>query len=62
MQFERCPKAEVMKHVGDASALIPAMASINRDVLENATKLKFIIQFGVGLEGVDMEQVMKTTA
>ena len=43
------------EQVRDFEILIPAMAKITREVMLAAPKLKLIQQFGVGLEGVDLE-------
>jgi phosphoglycerate dehydrogenase-like enzyme len=39
--------------VGEVSALIPSMARITSAVIEAAPRLRLIVQFGAGLEGVD---------
>ena len=39
--------------VGEAEALIPSMARITAAVIAAAPRLKLIVQFGAGLEGVD---------
>ena len=39
--------------VGEAEALIPSMARITAPVIAAAPRLKLIVQFGAGLEGVD---------
>jgi D-3-phosphoglycerate dehydrogenase len=39
--------------VGNASALIPFMGAVTEAVIAAAPRLKLIVQFGVGLEGVD---------
>ena len=43
------------EQIRDFEVLIPAMAKITREVMLAAPKLKLIQQFGVGLEGVDLE-------
>ena len=43
------------EQVRDFEVLIPAMTKITREVMLAASKLKLIQQFGVGLEGVDIE-------
>jgi phosphoglycerate dehydrogenase-like enzyme len=39
--------------VGTASALIPSMARITAEVMDAAPRLRLIVQFGAGLDGVD---------
>ena len=41
------------EQVGEAAALIPSMARITAAVIAAAPRLKLIVQFGAGLEGVD---------
>ena len=43
------------EQVGEAEALVPSMGRITRAVIEAAPNLKLIVQFGAGLEGVDLE-------
>ncbi|HLA77225.1 MAG TPA: 2-hydroxyacid dehydrogenase [Vicinamibacteria bacterium] len=49
------PARPLEAQVGEASVLIPSMARITRTVMEAAPRLKLIVQFGAGLEGVDRE-------
>lgn len=47
------------EQVGDVKVIIPAMEEINGEVMDNAQDLELIVQFGVGLEGVDIEEAEK---
>jgi phosphoglycerate dehydrogenase-like enzyme len=47
------PSRPLEAQVGEAQALIPSMASITAAVIAAAPRLKLIVQFGAGLEGVD---------
>jgi len=47
------PKRPLEEQVGEAVALIPSMARITAAVIAAAPRLKLIVQFGAGLEGVD---------
>ncbi len=49
------PARPLEEQVGEASVLIPSMARITRSVIEAAPRLKLVVQFGAGLEGVDRE-------
>ncbi|HHW92554.1 MAG TPA: hypothetical protein GX735_07670 [Firmicutes bacterium] len=49
------PERSILEQVGDVDVIIPGMASITAEVMDAAPRLKLIVQFGVGLEGVDME-------
>jgi phosphoglycerate dehydrogenase-like enzyme len=41
------------EQVGNAAALIPSMARITASVMAAAPRLRLVVQFGAGLEGVD---------
>ena len=43
----------LVEQVGTASALIPSMARITAEVMDAAPRLRLIVQFGAGLDGVD---------
>jgi phosphoglycerate dehydrogenase-like enzyme len=47
------PSRPLEEQVGEAAALIPSMARITAAVIAAAPRLKLIVQFGAGLEGVD---------
>ena len=47
------PSRPLEAQVGEAEALIPSMARITASVIAAAPRLKLILQFGAGLEGVD---------
>ena len=47
------PSRPLEEQVGEAMALIPSMARITAAVIAAAPRLKLIVQFGAGLEGVD---------
>lgn len=50
-----CRQPQVPAKVAEADVIIPAMCRITREIIEAAPKLRLIQQFGVGLEGVDIE-------
>ena len=47
------PSRPLEEQVGEAAALIPSMARLTASVIAAAPRLKVIVQFGAGLEGVD---------
>ena len=49
------PKIDIKEQVKDVEVIIPAMEDINEEIIDSAKDLKLIVQFGVGLEGVDIE-------
>ena len=50
-----CRQDQVLAEVKRTNVLIPAMATITREIIEAAPELQLIQQFGIGLEGVDIE-------
>jgi phosphoglycerate dehydrogenase-like enzyme len=50
-----CLQKEVPSQAPWAEVLIPAMTPITAEIIHSAPDLKLIQQFGVGLEGVDLE-------
>jgi D-3-phosphoglycerate dehydrogenase len=51
--------APLAEQVSDVEVLIPALSTIDAEVINNAPKLKLIIQVGVGLDGVDIDAATK---
>jgi phosphoglycerate dehydrogenase-like enzyme len=49
------PERPLVEQVAQADALIPSMARITAAVMDAAPRLKLIVQFGAGLDGVDRE-------
>ncbi|MHA1129864.1 MAG: 2-hydroxyacid dehydrogenase [Candidatus Helarchaeota archaeon] len=45
----------LIEQVNDVTVIIPTMERISREIIQAAKQLKLIQQFGVGLEGVDMQ-------
>lgn len=52
---ERDPDRPLAEQVRSAAALIPSMTRIDATLMDAAPGLKLIVQFGAGLEGVDLE-------
>jgi phosphoglycerate dehydrogenase-like enzyme len=50
-----CLQKEVFAQAPWAEVLIPAMTRLTAEIIQSAPDLKLIQQFGVGLEGVDLE-------
>ncbi len=47
--------APLAEQVADVEVLVPALSEIDAEVINAASRLKLIIQVGVGLDGVDIE-------
>ncbi len=54
-----CGVENLSEEIKDVEVAVPLMSKLSKEILKNARKLKLIHQFGVGLEGVDIEQARK---
>ncbi len=61
IQVVRCPVEEVNVWAQQADVLVPFMARIDQPVIEAAQTTRLIIQYGVGVEGVDIPAVSLLT-
>ena len=50
----QCELDDAGDFLSEVDVLVPLMSKITVDVISRALKLKLIIQYGVGLEGVDI--------
>ena len=50
----RCPRDELSTAVAGAHMLVPFMGRVDAALLARAPQLRYILQYGVGLEGVDV--------
>ena len=57
--IEECSDDEIGSLIADADVVIPFMSKLTDSIIQKATKLKMIMQFGVGLEGVDIQAATK---
>ena len=53
----RCQRNEISKFIGIADVLVPMMVRLDKTLIQRAKKARMILQFGVGLEGVDIKAV-----
>lgn len=56
-QVMRCPQCEVPSHIQGADVAVPLMCKLDAQLLRTAKRLKLIIQYGVGVEGIDIPVV-----
>ncbi len=49
-----CNENELLYKIKDADVAVPLMSKLTKEIIYNADNLKLIHQFGVGLEGVDI--------
>lgn len=57
VQVVRCRREEVAEHLPAAHLAVPLAAKLDAAALAHARRLKVILQYGVGLEGVDVAAV-----
>lgn len=51
----QCDRADVEKEIVDADVIVPLMTPITREVLLKCAKAKLVIQFGAGIEMIDLQ-------
>ena len=56
-QVMRCSQSEVQNHIQKVDVAVPLMCKLDAQILRTAKRLKLIIQFGVGIEGIDIPVV-----
>ena len=56
-QVRQCRRDEVAQYIGAAHMVVPLMARLDADMLAKAHNLRVILQYGVGVEGVDIPAV-----
>lgn len=59
LSIEECDHSELNEAIKDAHVAIPLMSRIDHSLIQRAEKLKLILQFGVGVEGIDMAAASK---
>ena len=57
VQVIQCDREAVAEHLADADVVVPLMTRLGAEQLALARRLKLIIQFGVGVEGIDIAAV-----
>lgn len=55
----QCAREDVPREITDAHVVVPLMTRITAELLEGASQLRMVMQFGVGLEGVDVPAASK---
>jgi len=55
----QCASEDVKEELADADVAIPLMTALTAEIIQNAPKLKLILQYGVGVEGVDIATATK---
>ena len=56
-QIARCQVTELSSQIGNAHVLVPLMTALDSKLLEQAKKARLVLQYGVGLEAVDIPAV-----
>ncbi|KAL4519686.1 hypothetical protein Ndes2526B_g01739 [Nannochloris sp. 'desiccata'] len=55
----QCASEDVKEELADADVAIPLLTALTAEIIQNAPKLKVILQFGVGVEGIDIKTATK---
>lgn len=55
LEILSCPRERIMEYLRDVDVIVPAMTRITQEVIYACNSLKLIQQWGVGLEGVDID-------
>ena len=55
----QCENKSLVHDLEDADVVVPYMGKITEHVISSASRLKLIMQFGAGLEGVDIKAASK---
>ena len=55
IEVRACSRERLPEEAIDAAVLVPLMSRVSRELLVSARRLRLVMQFGVGLEGVDLE-------
>ncbi|XP_057531830.1 uncharacterized protein LOC130809967 isoform X2 [Amaranthus tricolor] len=59
VQVDDVPLSDVPKIIGNYHMIIPRMMRLDSNIISYAKQMKLILQFGVGLEGVDVDAATK---
>ncbi|MFT8872041.1 MAG: phosphoglycerate dehydrogenase [Sporolactobacillus sp.] len=54
LMYRDATKANLIRHIGDADIYITAIAAADREVIDAAPRLKYILKMGTGLDNVDL--------
>lgn len=54
-----CHREDMRKEIVDADVVVPLMSKIGKNEIEHAPRLQMIMQFGAGLEGVNVTAATK---
>lgn len=56
-QVLKCGRQDLARHIGDVQVAVPMMSRLDADMLRQGKQLKLVLQFGVGVEGIDISAV-----
>lgn len=57
VQVIQCRREDVQHHIATVDLAVPLMARLDADTMDRAPRLKAILQYGVGVEGIDIPAV-----
>lgn len=56
LQVVQCERCVVGNEIADADVIVPLMSRLDATLLRRAARARLILQFGVGVEGVDIAE------
>lgn len=56
-QVVQCDRNAIGEEIVDADVVVPLMSRIDAPLLQRAQRAKLVLQFGVGVEGIDIAEV-----
>ena len=60
LQVVQCERAAIGLELEDADVVVPLMSRLDAALLQSARRCKLVLQFGVGVEGVDIQEASQT--
>eukprot|EP00887_Chlorella_sp_A99_P000709 scaffold5.g709.t1 len=54
VEVVQCTRQDVAEQIRDADVAVPLMSQLDAELLRSAERLKLVIQYGVGVEGIDI--------
>ena len=62
LQVVQCRREDMGAHIGRADMAVPLMSRIDAPSLDAALRLKCVLQYGVGVEGIDIPAVSPSSS
>lgn len=59
IQVSQCDRDAIPREIREADVVVPLMARLDASLLRTAERAKLVLQFGVGVESIDMEEATR---